>query len=163
MIYKPLRRSRLVREDGVSLIYTSPVTEAHADCFDSIAYAPCLLQRHIPKRLDVRVTVIGASVFAVAIRSQDHPEARNDWRRGSTLQLAHELHALPSPIEQLCARLVRELGLAFGAIDLVLTPDGEYVFLEINPNGQWAWIQQICPKVPLRETLADLLIGGGSQ
>ncbi len=55
---------------------------------------------------------------------------------------------------------MKALGLNFGAIDMILTPAGEYVFLEINPNGQWAWIQQLRPEIPLRETLADLLIEG---
>jgi glutathione synthase/RimK-type ligase-like ATP-grasp enzyme len=59
--------------------------------------------------------------------------------------------------------LVKKLGLEFGALDLIVTPDNEYVFVEINPNGQWAWIQQLCPEIPMRETLTDLLIRGGAR
>jgi glutathione synthase/RimK-type ligase-like ATP-grasp enzyme len=72
---------------------------------------------------------------------------------------SYELHQLPQEVESQCVHLTRALGLAFGAIDLILTPQGEYVFLEINPNGQWAWLQQVIPSLPLREALADLLIG----
>ena len=53
--------------------------------------------------------------------------------------------------------LVRRLGLAYGAIDLVLTPDGRYVFLEINPNGQYLWIEQLTG-LPISEAIAEWLM-----
>jgi hypothetical protein len=163
VIYKPLRRGRLVRDETVSLIYTNPIGPAEAERLDRVVYAPSLFQRYVPKLVEIRATVIGDKVFAVEIHSQDHADSRHDWRRGDTALLRHELHLLPPEVEFKCAALVRALGLAFGAIDLILTPAGEYVFLEINPNGQWAWIQQLCPKIPLREALADLLISGESS
>jgi D-alanine-D-alanine ligase-like ATP-grasp enzyme len=50
------------------------------------------------------------------------------------------------------------LGLRYGAFDLVYTPDGEYVFLEVNPNGQW-YFMQLGIDLPLVETMAELLAG----
>ncbi len=160
VVYKPLRRGRLVRDETVGLIYTNPLGPPEVERLDRVVYAPSLLQRYVPKRVEIRVTVISNKVFAVEIHSQDCADSRHDWRRGDTARLRHEPHLLPPEVESKCAALVRALGLAFGAIDLILTPEGEYVFLEINPNGQWAWIQQLCPEIPLRETLADLLISG---
>lgn len=160
IIYKPLRRGRLVRDEKVSLIYTNPIAPDEVGELSRVKYAPSLLQRYVPKRVELRVTVIGKKVFAVEIHSQDYADTHHDWRRGDTSELLHKPHSLPSDIESKCRTLVEALGLAFGAIDLVLTPEDEYVFLEINPNGQWAWIQQLCPEIPLRETLADLLIRG---
>ena len=46
------------------------------------------------------------------------------------------------------------MGLYFGAFDFILDPDGRYVFLEMNPFGQWVWIEQLCT---LR--IADSLVG----
>ena len=161
VVYKPLQGGRLVRGENVSLIYTNPVDLSQAENLDRVAYTPSLLQKYVPKHVEVRVTVIGHKAFAVEIHSQDFTDTQHDWRRGDTARLHHEPHSLPPEIESMCVALVKALGLAFGAIDLVLTPEGEYVFLEINPNGQWAWIQQLCPEIPLRETLADLLIDGG--
>jgi hypothetical protein len=158
VIYKPLRRGRLIRDNTVSLIYTNPVDSSNAERFDQVKYAPAMFQRYVPKLAELRVTVIGSKVFAVEIHSQDNEISLHDWRRGETALLKHELHMLPRKIESQCIALVKALNLAFGAIDLILTPEGEYVFLEINPNGQWAWIQQLCPEIPLRETLTDLLI-----
>lgn len=161
VIYKPLRRGRLVRGETVSLIYTNPIGPLEAQSLERVVYAPSLFQRYVPKHIEVRVTVIGSKVFAVEIHSQEQVDSQHDWRRGDTARLRHELHSLPPEVESKCVALVRALGLAFGTIDLVLTPEGEYVFLEINPNGQWAWIQQLCPEIPLRETLAELLTSGG--
>lgn len=160
VIYKPLRRGRLVRDEVVSLVYTNPVSPSHAEEFERVAHAPCLFQRYVPKQVEVRVTVIGTQAFGTEIHSQDVATSQHDWRRGETALLDHRPHELPVDVESQCVSLVSALGLAFGAIDLILTPEGEYVFLEINPNGQWAWIQQLCPEVALRETLADLLIRG---
>jgi len=160
VVYKPLQRGRLVRDETVSLIYTNPITPSQAESLDQVTYAPSLLQRYVPKHVEVRVTVIGHKVLAVEIHSQNFTDTQHDWRRGDITRLQHKLHLLPTQVESTCVALVKALGLAFGAIDLILTPEGEYVFLEINPNGQWAWIQQLCPEIPLRETLADLLVGG---
>jgi len=135
VVYKPLRRGRLVRDENVNLIYTNLISPSEAGGLGRVVYAPSLLQRYVPKRVEIRVTIIGNKVFAVEIHSQDYADSRHDWRRGDTARLRHELHLLPSEIELKCLALVRALGLAFGAIDLVLTPEGEYVFLEINPNG----------------------------
>lgn len=161
VVYKPLRQGRLVRGDEVSLIYTNLIGSSEAERLDAVTYAPSLLQKYVEKQSEIRVTVIGTEVFAVEIFSQDHADSQHDWRRGDTAQLRHAAHPLPEQTKFKCVQLVRTLNLAFGAIDLILTPSGEYVFLEINPNGQWAWIQQLCPEIPLRETLADLLIRGG--
>ena len=55
-----------------------------------------------------------------------------------------------------CLALTRSYGLAFGAIDLARVDDGLYTFFEINPNGQWAWIEQLTGQ-PLRQAMAGLL------
>jgi len=161
IVYKPLRRGRLVRDQNVSLIYTNLVSSREVDKLESVLFAPSLLQRYVAKHLEIRVTIIGEKVFAIALHSQEHVESKHDWRRGNRALLRHEPHLLPVEVASKCIALVRTLGLAFGAIDLILTPNGDYVFLEINPNGQWAWIQQLYPEIPMRETLADLLMSGG--
>ena len=159
VIYKPLRKGRLVRGENQSFIFTNLIEHDAIGDFSNIKYAPCLLQKYIHKSAELRVTVIGDKVFAVSIESQKIPDAVHDWRRAQG-DLVHRLFELPYQVEEKCRNLVKKLGLEFGALDLIVTPDNEYVFVEINPNGQWAWIQQLCPEIPLRETLADLLIKG---
>jgi glutathione synthase/RimK-type ligase-like ATP-grasp enzyme len=161
VIYKPLHGGRIIDDEKVHLIFTSPISQEEADKFEKVQYAPVLLQKYIPKSIEIRVTVIGKKVFPVEIHSQLNPQALHDWRRVGSADLLYKIHYLPKVIEERCLSIVEKCGLQFGAIDLILTPEGEYVFLEINPNGQWAWIQQKLPEIPLRETLADLLIDGG--
>jgi glutathione synthase/RimK-type ligase-like ATP-grasp enzyme len=71
--------------------------------------------------------------------------------------MPHLVEQLPTQIEERCIALVEAYGLSFGAIDLVRRTSGEYVFLELNPNGQWAWVEQLCG-LPLRARLADHLL-----
>lgn len=162
VVYKTLRQGRIIRNEKVSLIYTHLVTPDDSTKLDAVSLTPSLFQRYIPKQVEIRATVIGSKVFAVAIHSQDHEESLHDWRRGDTETLHHVAHQLPNDVAARCVALTQSLNLAFGAIDLILTPEGDYYFLEINPNGQWAWIQQLCPDIPLRETIADTLIKGNA-
>jgi glutathione synthase/RimK-type ligase-like ATP-grasp enzyme len=99
--------------------------------------------------------VVGDQVFSVAIDSQSNPDARVDWRH-ATLHLRHEQVELPASVNAKLVGIIGHYGLAFGAFDLIQTPEGEIVFLELNPNGQWAWLEQLTG-IPIREALIDLL------
>ena len=114
--------------------------EADLACDEALKAAPVIYQRHLEKLWDIRVTIVGESIYAAAIHSQETASARVDWRRAD-VELEHKKHVLPDDIAKACRRLMKVLNLRFGAIDFVLTPDGQYVFLEINPNGQWLWIE----------------------
>ena len=97
-------------------------------------------------------------VFAAEI-SYTHPErAAVDWRT-SYHDLQYGIYELPHEIRYKCLELVRILGLTFAAIDMIVTHDDRYVFLEANPNGQWQWIER-ATGFPICETLVDLLVAG---
>jgi glutathione synthase/RimK-type ligase-like ATP-grasp enzyme len=156
VIYKPLTQGPLGAKEGKG-VFTNRVGPEHLKNLDAIRPGPCLFQEHVPKKFDLRVTAIGRRLFPVAIHSQTSESSRTDWRRGSPTGLKHELCKLPPDIERKCLSLLSRLNLQYGAIDLVLTPDGRHVFLEINPSGQFAWIESLT-KLPLVEELCDLLI-----
>lgn len=122
-------------------IYTSRVEEDHLRHDRDIELAPVIYQRLIPKRCDVRVTIVGEQLFAAEIHSQDDPAARIDWRRTANPELPHSPVALPVELQAKLLRLMAHLGLVYGAVDLAHTPSGEYVFLEVNPSGQWLWLE----------------------
>jgi glutathione synthase/RimK-type ligase-like ATP-grasp enzyme len=162
VIYKPQRRGQIVRNESTGLIYTNVVDESYANYLSNVQFAPSLFQPYVPKMIELRVTVVGEKVFSVELHSQDIVEARHDWRRVDASQIRHLPHRLPIDVEEKCVKLVQNLGLAFGAIDLILTPEDSYVFLEINPNGQWAWIEQLCPELQICDALIDLLVSQGT-
>lgn len=139
-VAKPLREALLAGEEE-RVIFTSRVDRLAERNQKSFAAAPVILQREIVKRADVRVTVVKDRVFATAIGSQAYAVTEVDWRRGGPETLDHQPTDLPKAIESRCVQLVADLGLGFGAIDLVWDRDDEFWFLEINPNGQWAWIE----------------------
>jgi glutathione synthase/RimK-type ligase-like ATP-grasp enzyme len=122
---------------------------------EEIQVAPGIFQRKVHKAYEVRVTVIGESFFAVKIDSQALTGAELDWRREQ-----HRLCYTPDTLpDDICHRLLavhRELGLIYGAYDLIVTPEGEHVFLEVNPSGQWLWLE-LRTGLPISRELAHCL------
>ncbi|HEX8894260.1 MAG TPA: hypothetical protein VF783_13095 [Terriglobales bacterium] len=72
-----------------------------------------------------------------------------------------EKHVLPSGVENRLLLLMRRMGLEYGAIDLRLTPEGKYVFLEINPAGQFLWIEEATGQKISDAIAAHLITGRG--
>lgn len=138
--------------------YTEAVSARDLSTFASLRFGPVILQAMVLKRIELRVTVVGDRVFAAEIHSQQRARTRMDWRRYDLKRTPHRAHALPEELARCCVALTRRLGLHYGAIDLVLTPDGRYVFLEINPNGQFHWIEHLTG-LQISDAVADLLIG----
>lgn len=122
-----------------------------------LRHCPAILQQYIPKDLELRVTVVGEQVFACAIYSQEHAAIQEDWRRQRIDQLRYEPYTLPAETQQMCLKMAKALDLEFGCIDLILTPEGQFVFLEINPLGQWLWIEEKTG-MPIAEGIVDLLM-----
>jgi glutathione synthase/RimK-type ligase-like ATP-grasp enzyme len=122
-------------------IFTTPLVGYAREDFEPVRHSPCLFQEYVPKAFELRVTVVRDRVFAAEIHSQALAATRHDWRRPELSDVPHRPHELPEAIAGRCVCLVARLGLQFGAIDMIYTPSGEYVFLEINPNGQYGWIE----------------------
>lgn len=138
--------------------YTEVVTRRDIMYADAVHYCPMIYQAYVPKRLELRVTVVGSQVFAAEIRSQASNRTRHDWRRYDDSATTYAPHDLPDDLRRVCLELTRRLGLCYGAIDLILTPDGRYVFLEINPAGQFGWIEQ-ATGLPISDAICDVLAG----
>jgi glutathione synthase/RimK-type ligase-like ATP-grasp enzyme len=157
IIGKPLRHALLERGKTGEVIFTTRLCRADLEDGAAVSLAPCIFQREIPKKCDVRVTVVGKNVFAVAIWSQATTDTATDWRKGSNPDLVHEIIDLPVEISERCIALTQLFDIAFGAIDLVLDQEDDYWFLEINPNGQWAWIERRTG-LPITSAIVDALL-----
>jgi glutathione synthase/RimK-type ligase-like ATP-grasp enzyme len=149
---------RLAGAGGETLVrYTELVRPRDLAHVEDLRLCPLLVQPYVAKRLELRVTVVGDRVFAAAIHSQASHHTRHDWRRYDDARTPITPFALPAEVAERCRALTRELGLCYGAIDLVLTPDDRFVFLEINPNGQYLWIE-LATDLPIGDAVADLLL-----
>lgn len=118
--------------------------------------APVILQEPLRRKTDLRVTVVGKTVFAVEV-TRNGLRIDGDWRISSR-DAEYTPTTLPDEIGRRCIALVRLLGLEFGAIDLALQ-DGRYYFLEVNPTGEWAWLVDAAG-LAIDQAVADLLIAG---
>lgn len=157
VVTKPLSYGDL---GGSQVVHTNILGEWRDEYRREIEIAPTLLQRYIEKRADLRVTVIDDVVFACRIYSQENREYVVDMRRGlSDDKMRHELVELQPGLRDLCVRIVRELGLRFAALDFAEDLEGTAWFLEINPNGQWAWIEDRTG-APIANTIAKALADG---
>lgn len=140
---------------------TTLVTEAELALLDSVRLVPCLFQEYIPKRVELRVTVIGDELFAAEIHSQEHEKTRVDWRHYDA-DIPYREATLPAEVAEQCLALVRGYRLNFSAMDLILTPDGRYVFLENNPNGQFIFVEELVPELRMTDALAACLVRGAN-
>jgi glutathione synthase/RimK-type ligase-like ATP-grasp enzyme len=118
-------------------------------------------QEKVEKEFDVRVTVVGERLFAAKIEAPGLPPGIPDWRAAPVDELLHSCHELPLEIQEQCVGLVKELNLDFGAIDLAYSERTGYSFLEINANGQWAWLETELG-FPIARAIADRLVEGAS-
>ena len=158
VICKAVKNGFVNHHDGATVALTQRIDEnffSHAHEYASI---PSIYQNEIHKTYDIRVIVVGAEVFATAIHSQEHAETEVDWRAWDLcdFSLRHEPIDLPYAIATGCQLVTAHYKLAYSAIDLILGQDGTYYFLEMNPNGQWAWIEHKTG-YPIRDALIDCM------
>lgn len=139
-IIKPVKSGLIGSENSSKIVFTSLLNQKPENQ-KQIELAPNFIQSQIHKKGDVRVTMVGDSCFATLIHSQNHVETKVDWRKGEH-HLEHSKIDIPKSVVRKCSILMEKLNLRFAAIDFILDINDEYYFLEINPNGQWAWIER---------------------
>ena len=155
VIYKTLSHPYYSDRD---LILTTKIARADFEQRrETIALAPGLFQSLVPKAYELRVIVVGESVIPVMIKSQLYGHTQVDWRIDQLRPELYELTTLPPDVRSKLVDLMARLGLIYGAIDLIVTPDGDYIFLEINPGGQWLWMENL-KGIPITREIAAYLV-----
>ncbi|MCP4115776.1 MAG: hypothetical protein GY737_10290 [Desulfobacteraceae bacterium] len=147
-IVKPISYGKIENGDNLSIMQTNKVDEKISS--QTLSYSPAYFQKFIEKDFDLRVTIVGSKIFPVKIISKN----KVDWRK-EYKTLYYETFSLPQKIEKMCMQLLKQLNLMFGAIDL-LFKDNEFYFLEINANGQWAWLENEL-NLPISNEIINLL------
>lgn len=159
-IVTKMMASFAVYADGrEQVVFTNPVAEADLAALDGLRLCPMTFQEQLDKARELRVTIAGSRVFTAAIDSAALERARTDWRReGLALMDRWERAELPADVERKLLALLDALGLEYGAADFVVTPAGRHVFLELNPAGEFFWLERE-NGFPISEALADVLVG----
>lgn len=149
-----------IYEDGLEkVVFTNPVAPEDLEDLSGLRYSPMTFQEMVPKSLELRVTVVGTSVFSASIDSQSSERATYDWRRDGVAMVEDwKDYDLPKDVEARVLQLMDYFGLNYGAIDIIATPDGRHVFLEVNPVGEFFWLEK-SPGLPISKAIADVLLG----
>ena len=148
------------RVDGyITELYSQVLSasELRAQAGDDLVATPGIFQPYVGKAFELRVVYVGGTVFACRIESQQSNVADKDWRRYDLANTPHVVHQLDATVERQVDELMRSMNLCFGSLDFIVTPEGEHVFLEVNPVGQFGWIVEQTG-LPIHERLADLLV-----
>lgn len=165
VVFKPLSSPYLAAdavtpdERSASMLMTTLI-DAHCS-LDAVAEAPCFFQKYIAKRREWRVTIVGREIYAAKIDSQADIRTAIDSRDMSA-EIAYEAGELPTEVAERCLALAHSYGLAYSAIDLIETPDGDWVFLENNPQGQFLYVEQLLPNLKVTDSVARALINGAN-
>lgn len=141
-------------ENGKFITYTEAVNIINL----KPAFFPSLFQTLIEKEADIRVFILQDKVYSMAIRSQEHPQTKIDFRKYlSKNPSRHFPFNLPSSLEEKLVKLMRVIKLETASVDLIFTKDGRFIFLEANPIGQFSMTSKPCNYFLEREIALSLI------
>jgi glutathione synthase/RimK-type ligase-like ATP-grasp enzyme len=154
IIYKP-HNFFIFPPDHV--IFTSETQKSDVRAaVESVAIAPGIYQPLVEKSYELRITAIGEHIFAARVNSQEKESTRVDWRQGQYNEMFDPIELEPE-IEAKLLRMQQELGLSFGVYDFIVDADGGMWFLEVNPAGQYLWLEERLG-LPISNALATELL-----
>jgi glutathione synthase/RimK-type ligase-like ATP-grasp enzyme len=152
-ICKPIFHGMFVDETASYSVYTRRVTPESMEA-DNVTVCPVFLQEEIARSADVRATFIGPKCFVADIRGD---ASLVDWR-DPEIPVSYSESTLGHEVEKKCRAMLEKLGLLYGAFDFLRTPEGDLVFLEVNPTGEWAWLEDRLG-FPMRDAFIQLFFG----
>lgn len=161
LILKPIKSCGIQTGEEEYIFYSTKLSIDTLDDLPDETFSQTLnfIQEYIPKQFELRITIVGKKLFAVKIDTQhlDDLEGKVDWRQADDEHIKYSDYSLPTEIEDKLLMLLDKLGLNFGCIDMIVSHDGSYTFLECNPNGQWLWLE-IVVKQDISGAIAEWLV-----
>lgn len=157
MVTKLLTPLSYSMEGSAFFLYTSAVTAEDLQEAESLRYCPMIFQEQIPKQREMRVVFVAGQLFVGSLDASRYAATTLDWRRTNSGECPWQPGELPPLVGDRLQSLMAKLRLGFGAIDLIQTPAGDYVFLEVNPTGEWGMLERDLG-YPIAEAIADALL-----
>lgn len=158
VVYKPLCSNAWFETRQVKMIYTSKITFLELPANALLQITPGIFQKEVKKKYELRVTCFGDCIVAAKLNSQSHAAGKTDWRAIPDRELSIEPYILPSSVENNLRYFMQKMGLVFGSIDLIVSEDHEYVFLEVNEQGQFLWIEECNNELPMLDIFIHFLL-----
>ncbi|HEX6046459.1 MAG TPA: MvdC family ATP-grasp ribosomal peptide maturase [Pyrinomonadaceae bacterium] len=156
-VAKLLRPLTVSMDATQPFVYTNRIREEDLAGLDSLRHCPMVFQELIPKACELRVAWVAGHAFAGALDASGTSRGHTDWRRAAPEECRWQKAELPNEVTTGLQALMSELGLLFGAADLICTPSGEYVFLEVNSGGEWGMLEHDLG-LPIAEAIAEALL-----
>lgn len=152
-IAKTIRATRVRTSGGSRLLYASQLDPNAMPDDDEIAACVTIYQARVPKDHDLRVTIAGDAMFGTRIRPRS---PYLDWRAFESEDTDYDACDVPPDFAARCIALMKRLNLRYGAFDFSVTAAGEASFLEVNPGGQWGWLER-ATGAPMTNAIARAL------
>jgi len=128
-------------EGGNKIVYTNKVTKENIKNVKLVSSHPCIFQEYINKNFEIRIVSTDKNSSGIAIHSQDSEISKIDYRRYDFKNVPYKHIKLPNTVKRFCSDMLKHYRLHFGVFDFIYSKDKNYVFLELNPNGQWLWLE----------------------
>jgi glutathione synthase/RimK-type ligase-like ATP-grasp enzyme len=125
-----------------AFVYTSRVSEDDLAAAGDLRHSPMLFQQRIEKQRELRAVAVAGEWFVASLDAGGSESSATDWRRADPAVVRWEPDALPAADLARLDALLAALGLSYGAVDLIRTPEGRIVFLEVNPGGEWGMLER---------------------
>lgn len=158
MVAKLMRPVSVSMNADSGFVHTSVVTKKDLDEGDLLRHSPMVFQERITKACELRIAVVGDKLFVGSIDAGNSSKGQVDWRLASPDEVRWERGQVPDQVATAIKALMSKLGLIYGAVDLIRTPADDYVFLEVNPGGEWGMLERDL-NYPISEAIADALLG----
>lgn len=156
LVTKLLLQAVQTMEAHPAFAYTTRVRPEHLDQLDNLKLMPQIFQPELLKKAEYRVIVIDGQIFTGALLGVG--EDLVDWRQATADSgLTWEAARLEPSVEEKIHRLMDRLELKFGALDFIEDGTGEPWFLEVNPAGEWGWLERDLG-YPIAESIARALL-----
>ncbi|MET0649167.1 MAG: MvdC family ATP-grasp ribosomal peptide maturase [Pyrinomonadaceae bacterium] len=157
MVAKLLRPLTVSMNADTDFVYTSRVSAEDLAHAEALRHSPMVFQELIPKERELRVAWVAGESFTGALDASGTSRGQTDWRRAAPEECRWQTAELPDEVSRGLHTLMSELGLLFGAVDLICTPSGEHVFLEVNPAGEWGMLERDL-NLPIADAIARALL-----
>lgn len=159
-IYKAFMPSTWEENGEMFSSQTAVISTDILPSHSTLQMTPGIYQSQVSKAYEVRATFFNEHCVAVRIDNQNEVDWRSLFFKG---HIPVSEMKLPSLIQDKCLELMKQLGIVFGCFDFIVTPSGEYVFLEVNEMGQFLWIEESLPQLKLLDTFCDFIISTANK
>lgn len=141
------------------LIYSRKLLETDlSNLDDSLQLAPCIFQKRIEKKSELRITVVREQVFAAKLKLKSKKALEEDIHLSDyDDDIDIEPFGLTQDVKNHILEIMKSFGLEFGCLDFIVDKNDKLIFLEINPTGDWAYIEDVTG-MPITEALSKLIM-----